>query len=485
MACRRRTDSLGSERARMTRQRPGADGGADLRRALELHRAGRWAEAAGEYQRLLQLQPRNPHALLGCGTVMLQTGEIEAGLAMLDRLLDVAPNDPTALSNRGNALRALGRAAEALRSYDRAIAARPDYANAYFNRGALLQDLQRFDEALRDYDRAVALDPEFADAHYNKAVLLLATGNYEDGWRLYEWRWKSAQGESLAPLGRPLWLGDEAVRGRRILLRAEGGLGDTIQFCRYVPLVADLGAEVLLDAPAPLAPLLSSLPGRIDICRRGEPLPAFDLYCPLMSLPLALRTTAETIPATVPYLQADAGKAAIWRGRLGPATRPRVGLAWSGNPSFRNDSARSIPFRLLENLVRLPVEYHVLQTEIKADDLEALQGHPQVRLHHGELADFADTAALVELMDRVISVDTAVAHLAGAMAKPLWILLPFFTDHRWFVGRADSPWYPTAQLFRQPASGDWQAVVTSLERRVADLATGRAAALGMDNARAP
>lgn len=467
----------------MIRSSPGAGGGGDLRRALELHRSGRWAEAAAEYQRLLKLQPSNPQALVGCGTAMLQMGELEAGLAMLDRLLELAPNDPVALSNRGNALRALDRSAEALRSYDRAIAIKPDYANAYFNRGALLQDLQRFDEALRDYDRAIALHPGFADAHYNKAVLLLAAGNYEEGWRLYEWRWKSAQSEALMPVGRPLWLGDQPLIGKRILLPAEGGLGDTIQFCRYAPLVAGMGARVLLEASGPLVRLLATLSDQVDICPRGEPLPAFDLYCPLMSLPLAFRTTVATIPAMVPYLRADAGKVASWRSRLGTTAKLRVGLAWSGNPSFRNDQARSIPFRLLEGLICLPVEFHVLQKEIRADELDALAGHPQVRLHQAELADFADTAALVELMDLVISVDTAAAHLAGAMAKPLWILLPFFTDHRWLLGRADSPWYPTAQLIRQQSSGDWVGALATLAQRLAALAAQGAPGLQSNEAR--
>jgi Tfp pilus assembly protein PilF len=459
----------------MSRPPPGIDGAAELRRAVELHRSGRWAEAADQYERVLRLQPGNPHALLGCGTARLQMGHHESGLALLDRLLAIAPNDPVALSNRGNALRALGRPAEALRSYDLAVAARPDYANAYFNRGLLLQELQRPDEALRDYDRAIALDADFADALYNKAVLLLSTGNYEEGWRLYEWRWRAAQSEAPAPVAQPLWLGDAPATGRRILLRAEGGLGDTIQFCRYAPLVADLGSQVLLEAPAPLVRLLAAnVPGGIGVHPRGDPLPPFDLYCPLMSLPLALRTSMATIPATVPYLRADAGKVAAWRSRLGTRAGLRVGLAWTGNPLFRNDLARSIPFRLLERLVSLPVEFHVLQKEIRPDDLDALRRHPGVGLHHEQLADFSDTAALLEVMDLVISVDTAVAHLAGAMAKPVWILLPFFSDHRWFVSRTDSPWYPTAQLFRQQSAGDWAGVLTTIVKRLAQLAVGEA-----------
>ncbi len=440
---------------------------ADIRRPIELHRSGRLAEAAAEYERLLAAQPGDPQLLLGFGTLLLQTGDIDRGLALIDRLLAVLPRHPIALSNRGNALRALGRPAEALASYDLAIGAKPDYGGAWYNRGALLHEMLRFDEALRDYDRAIALNPDSADAQWNKALLLLITGDYERGWRLYEWRWKGPLEDAVRSFVQRPWLGGEPPQGRRILLHAEAGLGDTIQFCRYAPLVEALGAEVVLEVQAPLLPLASSLKGSRQLVRRGDPLPAFDLHCPLMSLPLALGTTVATIPATVPYLSADPAKVDDWRRRLGPRSGPRIGLAWSGSSIYRNDRERSLPLGLLGGLLALPAEFHVLQKEIRPEDLAALERHDQVRVQADQLRDFSDTAALLELMDLVISVDTSVAHLAGAMGKDVWILLPFLPDHRWFLARIDSPWYPTATLLRQPRPGDWPAVMNELGRRLA------------------
>ena len=436
-------------------------------RAVELHRAGRLADAAIEYERLLEAFPGHPQLLLGLGTVRLQLGELERGLALLDRLLAAVPNHPLALSNRGNALRALGRPEEALRSYDRAIAARPDHASAYYNRGALLHEMRRFDQALRDYDRAIALSPDLAEVQWNKALLHLVNGNYEEGWRLYEWRWRGPQKDMLRPFAQPLWLGREPLRGRRILLHAEAGLGDTIQFCRYAPLVAALGAQVDLEVPAPLLALVSTLRAPCNLIRRGDPLPEFDLHCPLMSLPLALGTTVATIPADVPYLYADPAKVEDWKRRLGAGSAPRIGLAWSGSAIYQNDRQRSLPLGALAELMSLPVEFHALQKDIRADDREALRELGRVRLHEGRLNDFSDTAALLELMDLVVSVDTSVAHLAGAMGKPVWVLLPFLPDHRWFLDRADSPWYPTATLLRQSRQGDWPGVIAELARRLA------------------
>jgi Tfp pilus assembly protein PilF len=447
---------------------------ADIGRAIELHRSGRLDEAAAAYGRSLQVAPRDPQLLLGFGTLLMQTGDLEGGLALIDRLLAVVPEHPVALSNRGNALRALGRPAEALASYARAIAARPDYAGARYNRAALLQELRRFDEALLDYDRAIALDPDSVDAHWNKALLHLSTGNYEEGWRLYEWRWKGPQKEALRRFAQPLWLGGESLQGRRILLHAEAGLGDTIQFCRFVPMVAALGAQVLLEVPAPLLTLASTLRPACLLVRQGDPLPAFDLHCPLMSLPLALRTTVATIPAGVPYLHADPAKVDDWKVRLGDGRRPRVGIAWSGSSLYRNDHQRSLPLELLAAVLALPLEFHVLQKDIRPQDQAALERLGKARRHAEHLHDFADTAALVELMDQVVSVDTSVAHLAGAMGKPVWILLPYTPDHRWFLDRPDSPWYPTATLLRQPAAGDWAGVVAELARRLAALARGGA-----------
>jgi hypothetical protein len=271
----------------------------------------------------------------------------------------------------------------------------------------------------------------------------------------------------LRPFAQPLWLGRAPLQGRRILLHAEAGLGDTIQFCRYAPLVTALGAQVDLEVPAPLLALLSTLRAPCTLVRRGDPLPEFDVHCPLMSLPLALGTTVDTIPADVPYLYADPAKVEDWRRHLGAARAPRVGLAWSGSAIYRNDRKRSLPLGALAELMSLPIEFHALQKDIREDDRAAAREFGRLRLHEGRLNDFSDTAALLELMDLVVSVDTSVAHLAGAMGKPVWVLLPFLPDHRWFLDRADSPWYPTATLLRQSRPGDWPGVIAELACRLA------------------
>jgi hypothetical protein len=258
-----------------------------------------------------------------------------------------------------------------------------------------------------------------------------------------------------------LWLGEEPIAGKTILLHAEQGFGDTIQFIRYAPLLAERGAKVIYEVQPELQPLLTQLKGIIVIAA-GEPRPVFDLHCPLLSLPLAFKTQAETIPAAIPYLTAPVERVTAWRDRLPPG-RPRAGFVWSGQPSHKNDSNRSIALaRLAALFENPPFDCYSLQSELRDADAEVLRGLPNL-VHLGDgLRDFADTAAIISLLDVVISVDTAVAHLAGAMGKPVVILLPYAADFRWMRGREDTPWYPTAKLFRQPAFGDWDSVIVRL-----------------------
>jgi hypothetical protein len=268
-----------------------------------------------------------------------------------------------------------------------------------------------------------------------------------------------------------LWLGHQTIVGKTLLIYAEQGLGDVIQFCRYATTVEALGAKVIVEVPAPLVPLISTLKGNFTIVEQGKPLPAFDLQCPVMSLPLAFKTSVATIPAEVPYLYADSGKQKVWQERLGNKTRIRVGLVWSGTKDHKNDHNRSIPLKLMKPLMRLPIEFHVLQKDIRSEDAVVLSQLKKMYSHQAELHDFSDTAALVQEMDLVISVDTSVAHLAGALAKSVWILLPFMPDYRWMLDRADSPWYPTATLVRQPAIGDWTSVILEITKRLETMAT--------------
>lgn len=430
-----------------------------------LARLERSEEAIACYRTALGLAPEYAEAHYNLGATLAAADRHEEALASYDRALALVPRHGKALVNRGGSLSALNRHEEAIACYDRVLANDPQFAEAETNRGTALQWLNRVDEALARYDTAIAIRPQDAYAHWNKGLAALYRGDYETGWREYEWRWKKPD---FAPNGRdftePRWTGEAEIAGKTILLFSEQGLGDTIQFCRYAALVAKLGATVLLEVQPPLKPLLKSLGGVARVFARGEPLPPFDLQCPIMSLPLAFKTDASSIPAEVPYLAPSPEKTALWRARLGPRTKPRIGLAWTGNPTQKNDRNRSTQFARLLPLVRDPrFEFHVLQKDIRETDRAAVASVPELHIHGEALNDFDDTAALVSEMDLTISVCTSIVHLAGALAKPAWAMLTFSPDWRWLMDRADSPWYPSARLFRQRKTGDWDELVARVK----------------------
>ena len=356
-----------------------------------------------------------------------------------------------------------GRLQEALAAYDRILLLEPECVEAHSDRGFILQELRRYSEASASYDRAISICPDYAEAQFNKSRLQLLLGQYAEGWTLYEWRWKVDKHRIyFKDFKQPLWLGDRPIAGRTILLHAEQGFGDVIQFVRYVPMVEALGARVLLGVHPVLISLMQSLRGAFTLGTKLDALPAFELHCPLGSLPLAFKTEVDSIPMDIPYLFAEPQRRDIWRERLGNKVRPRIGLAWSGSASHSNDRNRSVALRSLEPLLSLNFEFHSLQKEIRTEDQSVLAGFTKILCHESELHDFADTAALIAEMDLVISVDTSVAHLAGALGKAVWILLPYAPDYRWMTERSDSPWYPTARLFRQSAIGDWGAVIEAV-----------------------
>jgi tetratricopeptide (TPR) repeat protein len=426
---------------------------------LVLRALKRGAEAVASFERALALDPSDIDALNNLGSTLFELERYADVLATSERALAVKPDSPEAFNNRGNALQEIGRLAEALASYDAAVAINPGLAEAWHNRGGALQALNRHREAVASYQRALALSPDYADAHWNESLARLCIGDFETGFAKYEWRWRTSDADpARRVLPQPLWLGGEALEGKRILLHAEQGVGDCLQFVRYAPMVAARGATVVLAVHRELKSLLAGLAGAVFA--EGETLPHCDLRCPLASLPHAFRTTLATIPSDVPYLRAADPLAARWNARLPPSGPLRVGLAWAGNPAHKNDRRRSIPFACLAPLLAVPDVRHVsLQKDLREADGEALRSTPQVIDLAAELADFADTAAVVANLDLVITADTALAHLAGAMGKPTWILLPFSPDWRWLIDREDSPWYPTARLFRQPQIDDWTSVV--------------------------
>ena len=439
-----------------------------MQRAAALFQAGRWDEAEALCREIERLEGgRHFYAWHLLSVIALHRGRHEAALDLSTRALALDPHHVDVLCNRGAALRNLGRYEEALADYDRAIAANPGHGPAHNNRGVALAALNRHEEAEAAYDRALAVNAGDDRARFNRGLARLIRGDLARGLADFEARWTGSDTQAgQRPMPAPQWSGREPLEGRTILLHSEQGLGDSIQFARYVPQVAALGATVLVEAHGGLPPLLAQLPGVAGVFDRGAPLPPYDFHCPLMSLALAFGTTLATIPAAVPYLRAPPGHVERWRARLGPRSRPRVGLAWSGSTTLRNDRNRSIPLALLAPLRLLPIDFFALQKDVRPGDADALRSGPPIAAYGDELADFRDTAALVELMDLVISVDTAVAHLAGAMAKPAWVLLPWSPDWRWLLDRTDSPWYPTARLLRQSQPGDWEGVVARLAREL-------------------
>jgi tetratricopeptide (TPR) repeat protein len=440
-------------------------------RANVLKELNRLDAALDSCNRAIEIRVDFAEAHSNRADVLWRLNRLDEALESCARALSIDPNLAQAHCNRGAVLSELGRLRTALASYDRAIAIDPGYAQAHSNRGHVLQKLGQLDGAVRDYDKAIAIDPQLAVAHFNRSTALLLSGDFDKGLGGYEWRWKSEFGKSFEELGRfhqPRWTGKEAISGKTILLHSEQGLGDALQFCRYAPLVAESGAKVILEAPESLATLLRNLEGVSQIVANGKPLPHFDYQCPLLSLPLAFGTRLDTIPAPGRYLHADPSKVAEWRARLGAKTKPRIGLVFSGNPNHRNDARRSVALADLIRYLPADFEYFCLQTEVRDSDVRTLEACPMVSHFRAELeAGFHETAALCECLDLVISVDTSVAHLSGALGRKTWILLPRVPDWRWLLDRSDSPWYPTMTLFRQERRDDWTGVLGQLGSRLA------------------
>jgi tetratricopeptide (TPR) repeat protein len=445
---------------------------AAIRRALELrpdypaaHRSLALALQAQQEMAAGCRAPDDPVAHNNLGNALQQHGRLDEAIACYHRAIALWPDYPEVYSNLGNALQQQARLEEAVECYHRALELRPEYPEAYVNLSNAMRDLGRPVEAAECCRRALALRPDYPTAHSNLALALLAQGDMAAGWPEYEWRWHTMQMVAAhRSFTQPQWRGEDG-QGRTLLIHAEQGLGDTLQFCRFVPWVAARGLAVVLEVPRPLLRLCATLPGVEAIVAAGETLPEFDLHCPMASLPLVLGTTLATIPATVPYLGTDAAATAGWRARL-PAEGLRVGLVWAGNPSLDRpsraamDRRRSVAPERLAGVLAVPgLRFISLQKHGPRLPPEA----PVVDVM-AEMTDFADTAALVASLDLVIAVDTAVAHLAGALGKPVWLLDRFDPDWRWMVGRRDSPWYPSLRIYRQPAPGDWDSVLAEVAR---------------------
>ena len=418
-----------------------------------------------------------PEVLNGRGLSLVAAGDAAGAVACYDQALAMRPDYADALTNRGNALLALDRIDAALADLRRTVVVRPDFAIGHFNLGRALAATNRIDETIACYDRVLALKPGDAEATWAKGTVQLLAGDYANGWVNYDSRWQSASfPDGPRNFGTPRWTGAGPLAGRTIFVHAEQGFGDTIQFCRYLPVLAARGARVLFMAQPELMSLLRASNLGCAFFVPGDGVPGFDFDIPLMTLPAALKTTLESVPATVPYLTPPPDKAAKWADLLGPRRRPRIGLAWSGRRTHPNDRHRSLPVEALSALLAEDAEFHVLQAEITSAERGFLDGRAQVF----DIAprDFGDAAAHTNAMDMIVSVDTSIAHLAGALAKPVLILLPVSPDFRWMLGRADSPWYPTARLIRQSRIGAWDDVMATAVNAIGSALGGAAPRAG-------
>jgi len=418
------------------------------------------ARAVPLYEQALALNPTHAETHYKLGNALRLLGRPEAAIASYDAAIRYQPDYAYAYCNRGSVQHGLKLLEAAAASFERAIALAPSDIVAHYNRALLMQDLFRWDDAMASYNAAIAIKPDYAQAQLNRALLALYLGDFQTGWPAFEWRWASADRLKIGAFRdfqQAPWLGKQSITGKRLFIHSEQGLGDTIQFSRYATACAARGATVILEVQKPLLELLSTLHGPAQIIAKGTPPPQFDYHCPIMSLPLAFDTTPDTIPAAPRYLQADAQSLAQWRDLLGEQKRPRVGLVWSGNSNNLIDSQRSIT--LADWLPHLPPEfdYFCLQRDIRDADYEALD-HSDIFSFDDDLMDFKSTAALCECMDLVLSVDTSLLHLSGALGKRTWLLLPYVPDWRWMRDREDTPWYPSVKLYRQTKRDDWGGV---------------------------
>jgi tetratricopeptide (TPR) repeat protein len=417
----------------------------------------------------IAINPSFAEAHYNLGNTLKELQKLDEAMESYRNAIIIKPDFSEAYSNLGNIFNELGRLDEAVSCHNKALAIKPDFAMGHYNLGLDLKELKHLDEALASYDKAISIEPNYAEAYWNKSLILLLCGDFENGWKLYEWRWKNENGDSSKhkrTFTQPLWLGAETLKDKIVLLHSEQGLGDTIQFFRYAKLVKALGARVIMEVPKPLVSLLQGLGGVDELVEKGEPLPYFDYYCPLMSLPLAFKTELNTIPSLTSYLQSDNKKVAKWKERLGEKTSLRIGLVWNGSAEFiKYDYKRSITLDALMKYLPDQFEYVCLQNKIRDTDKDALK-KSTIKYFGAEINDFTENAALCEVMDLVISVDTSVAHLSGALGKPTWVLLPYVPDWRWMLDRDDSPWYGSTKLYRQFNDRKWEPV---LQRLVEDL----------------
>lgn len=430
----------------------------------------RLGDAEALFRKAIQSSPELATAYINLGGILNATRQFEEAKQIAEKAVELSPSSPEAWNNLSATHFGLNDYSSAQATAQKAVSLNPEFADAWFSLGIAFHQCGKLDDALTSYNKTLDIDPEYADAHWNKSTLMLLRGNLSEGWPLYEWRWKRKESPAKRQFKQKLWIGQGPIRGKTLLIYVEQGIGDFLQFCRYVLEAQKQGAKVILETPRPLIALTSTLSPEIMVVPQGDPLPKFDLQCPIMSLPLAFGATLASIPKDTPYLFPSPAKTQAWKELLGATSKLRVGLAWSGNPEHDQDRNRSLPAAILAPLLEQEAEFFVVQKDVRPVDIDFLARHPEIRQHQSEFHDFSDTAALIDTLDLVISVDTSVTHLAGALGKPVWLLLQHLPDYRWLQDRTDTPWYPSARLFRQPSIGDWQSVIADIAQSLGNFA---------------
>ena len=424
---------------------------------------GKLEAALADFSLAIRAVPYHLGALNNRSLVLQDMRRFEEALLDSDRLIGLMPNDPTFQNNRGALLHDMMRLNEAMACLDEAIRLKPEYVEALDNRGNLLTDMHKIDEALANYDSAIAINPNYTRAPFHKSTALLLKGDLATGWPLWEWRWRQPRVTSpVRDFEKPLWVGDTNIGGKTILLHSEQGLGDSVQFVRYAPMVAKLGARVVLEVPEQVRPLLATMNGVDQLIGKDDELPAFDYHCPLMSLPLAFKTTLETIPTSTPYLMISPSRLAEWSQRLDTSSRPCVALAWRGSPNNTNNHIRSTRLEDIAPHLSPEFDWLCLHHDLDKPERQLVKSLPHLNAPLDKDTNLEDAAAVCALSDVVVSVDTIFAHIAGALGKTSLVMLPFTPDWRWMLDRADSPWYPTMTLFRQDQNRSWSEVIVDV-----------------------
>lgn len=437
---------------------------------LIFHKQNKFEQAQAYFEQFLALNPNAAEGFNCLGNSLQRQGKFEEAIACYQKALTLEPNDALTINNLGTTFQAVGKLEEAIACYEKALTLEPNNAMAHNNLGGFLVEQYQFEKGMTCYNRAIEIEPESGDFHWSRASLLLRLGDYKGGFAEAEWRWKQ---EHNYPMNcpQPLWDGSN-LEGRTILLYVEQGLGDTIQFIRFAPLVAQRGGKVVVAAQEPLVRLLTTVPGIDQVVAINQTFPEFDVQTPLLSLPYILGTNLETLPAQVPYLSPPASVS--FKLETPDDTYLKVGIVWAGNPKYGDDRKRSCSLNDFKTLLNVPgIAFYSLQKGPKAEEISQLSGQVSLQDLSSHLNDFADTAAIVNQMDLIISTDTSVPHLAGALGRPVWVVLCYSPDWRWMVGREDSPWYPTMHLFRQKQPGNWQEVLERVALALTELVDSR------------